>query len=115
MKRKAAKFKPRRVSARKRTITLSVDATIFTEASAILAARGTDLKRYLTLQITAFTKVGKPVVGLKDKMPLGKYFGAVVEDVVRGDPTYAKWMLSNEGPCDKFLAEVHELYQELTQ
>lgn len=121
MKRKTAKTRSHKPVSRRqcrlpltRSITFRLDDAVLAKAEAVLTDRGTDIKSWMALQIGALSKVTKPVVGLVDPMPFGKYLGAKVEDVVRGDPSYAKWMLQTEGTADRFNQEVVQLYVELS-
>lgn len=112
---KAKRNTKRTYKPRKKSITITCDGAIFAEAEKTLTERGTTIKTWLTLQLHAITKVAKPVVTLTDKMSFGKYYGAIVEDVVRGDPGYCKWMLSAEGVSERFHADVFSLAEELAR
>lgn len=96
---------------RSRKISVKIDSSVYAAAAATLKARGIGLNTWLTLQLRAFACASKPIVGLADKMPFGKYYGDTVENVVRGDLAYATWMLDHWP--DRYTSEVHELANEL--
>lgn len=56
----------------------------------------------------------KPVLGLGDKIPFGKYSGHTVEHVVRVDPKYMNWAVENVSTV-KFMDEVHELVERVME
>jgi uncharacterized protein (DUF3820 family) len=99
---------------KQRSITIKVDLTIYKDATATLKARGTDVETWFRLQLCAFAKSGKAILSLTDKMPFGKYQGALVEDVVRADTKYATWMVAQDYST-KFNSDVLGLIQELIE
>lgn len=116
MKRKKATAASRRRQLSlplKRRVTFSVAEDLLAKAELALADRGTTLQAWLALQVGALTNIIKSAAGLADAMPFGKYVGARVEDVVRGDPRYIKWCLDT---CpERLKPDVVELYTELSQ
>ena len=57
-----------------------------------LSARGLKLEKYIEMTLRAFDRQ-KNILHLRDKINFGKYYGEVVEDVVRMDPGYISWCL----------------------
>lgn len=98
---------------RKRNITLKVDSDLYKTVNDALKAKGTTIEAFISLQLIAATKISKAIIDLKDRMPFGKYQGALVEDVIRGDTSYALWLISQDG-SRKFSGEVINLVNELS-
>lgn len=97
---------------RKKSVSIKVDATVYNQAAEVLKSRGTDIETWFKLQLRAFSRSGKSLLCLKDKIPFGKYAGELVEDVVRADTAYAIWMVA-QNYTTKFDTDVHQLVQEL--
>jgi len=76
-----------------------------------LEARGTNLATYVQLHLRAFSR-SKAILGLSDKMSFGKYFGEVVENIVRADPGYIVYCIGLNGST-KFGVDVMELLEAL--
>ena len=99
---------------RQRNITIKVDSDLYKQINEQLKAKGTTIEVFIRLQLIAGLKVSAQCLGLKDKMPFGKYAGASVEDIVRGDTKYAAWLVSQDG-SKKFHGDVINLITELNQ
>lgn len=81
-------------------------------ANAIFEARGTSLETFMTVTLTAFLKVKKPLA-LHHLMTFGKFEGIRVEDAVRTNPEYFEWLIG-EGSGGKFSPEVIALVEQFT-
>lgn len=97
---------------RAKMVTLRLDAELYAKASKTLKARGTDIDTWIKLQLKAFSGANVGLLKLNDKMPGGKYIGECVEDVIRVDLSYAKWMMKQDW-ATKYDTDVHELVNEL--
>ena len=102
------------MASRTKSIAVKVDALLYKEATTVLKSRGTDIETWVTLQLRAFAKSGKSMLGLRDKISFGKYQGALVEDIIRGDLKYAIWLLGQNGSI-KWESAVLELAHQLSE
>lgn len=99
---------------RTRNITVRIDADIYKQVVSDLKAKGTTIDVYIHLQLIACAKTSRSMLSLKDKMPFGKYTGALVEDVIRGDTKYALWLIAQDGST-KFDGDAINLANELAK
>lgn len=97
--------------ARYRNITVKIEADLYKEVQAQFKQRGTAIENFVKLQLIAFAK-NKTIIDLGDKMPFGKYAGALVEDVIRGDPKYSMWLMSQDF-ATKLSSDAMELIQNI--
>lgn len=97
---------------RKKSVSIKIDANIYNSAAEVLKTRGTNIETWIMLQLRAFSNGGPTLLSLKDKMPFGKYAGAIIEDIVRGDLRYVTWMLAQDF-ATKYDSDVHGLASEL--
>lgn len=98
---------------RKRNITIQVDSELYKEVMASFKARGTDLQTFVELQLRAFSSSkAKSNMDLGDLMPYGKYRGARIEDIIRGDLGYAVYLVGQDA---KFSGASLELIKELSK
>jgi uncharacterized protein (DUF3820 family) len=97
-----------------RRVTFTLPTELLDACEAKLAERGSDLKTFIRLQLTAFSHQTGAIT-LESKMPFGKYLGVLVEDIVRGDPKYLCWILSSSTSTNKFGIDVLELLEELEE
>ena len=58
--------------------------------------RGLELETYLSMYLRIMLR-SKNNLTLTDVMPFGKFSGEIVEDVVRAEPTYIAWLISQGG------------------
>lgn len=102
------------MTTRKKTVSIKVDATMYSAAKIALAARGTDIDAWVNLQLRTFARSTKIMFDLKDAMPMGKYLGANIEEIIRVDPAYMRWVLEQDFKKYKFTPAVIALISELT-
>lgn len=74
--------------------------------------RGTTIETYIRLQLRAMT-VDKSMLKLADKMNFGKYYGELVEDVVRANPSYIRWLVCESTNGCRFDSDVLELLESM--
>lgn len=94
------------------TVSIAIPADLATKAQEVLSLSGTDVETFVRLQLGAFCRA-RSILHLDDKMNFGKYIGEKVEDVVRADTNYAKWLLGLDGFA-KFGPDVMLLVETLT-
>lgn len=61
----------------------------------IAEQRGTDIPMMLEFMLRDREALKVRVLKLKSKMPFGKYEGLLVEDVIRNNVNYARWIEAN--------------------
>ena len=97
---------------RHRNITIKIPIDLYKEIISVFKERGTTIETFVQLQLIAFSKQkAKSEIKLADRMPFGKYAGAQVEDIVRGDPSYIVYLI---GQNANFNADVIELTKTIT-
>ncbi len=93
-------------------VELELDKKLVEKANRLLKDRGSNLAIYLELQLRAFCKSSAPL-RLSDRMPIGKFSGALVEDIVRTDTSYIEWLIGVSTTVS-FDPEVTRLVMELS-
>lgn len=105
MPRKARKPKEKYVK-------VKVPEGIAMEAEAVLQSRGSCLANFLILQIMTFHRVNT-IMGLEDQLNFGKYIGAKVETVIRADPQYMIWIITQSNCRYRFKVEVVDMVTQI--
>lgn len=78
----------------------------------LLSERGIELETYLSVYLRTILRAGKSILGLNDAMTFGKYSGEKVENIVRIDPNYMTWIVTQDSRT-KFEPEVILLLNEI--
>lgn len=79
------------------TVDIILPQELLDKALPILEKRDLELSAFVAVHLQGLVtgaKANRPLA-LADEMPLGKYKGAVVEDIIRADPKYIAWLLGN--------------------
>lgn len=80
-----------------RAVSITVDADLMDALTPVFAEKGVELSTlvgvYLRAYLNSYRK--SSFLTLADKLPNGKYFGAVIRDVVVADPGYLRWLVAN--------------------
>lgn len=97
---------------RQATITIKLDSALKKSVIALMKERGTTIETYVRLQLRAMTG-DKAMLCLSDKMNFGKYYGEPVEDVVRANPGYIRWIITKAENGCKFGPDVLALLEEM--
>lgn len=99
--------------ARKASITIQLDGALKKQVQQMMKDRGTTIETFVRLQLRAMT-VSNSMLTLHDKMNFGKYSREPVEDVVRANPDYIRWIVNQSATKEcKFDADVLELLTKL--
>jgi hypothetical protein len=94
-----------------RQVRVNIPTDVYNTIERLMKDRGSTVHKWIELQLIALSR-STGLIRLKDKMPFGKYNGATVEDVVRCDPKYIEWLLTNSTTA-RFDFEVNELVAEV--
>lgn len=82
------------------------------EAEKLLQSRGSCLANFLILQIMTFHRMNT-IMRLEDQINFGKYIGAKVETVIRADPQYMIWVITQSNCRTRFHMEVIDLVTQM--
>ncbi len=74
--------------------------------------RGIELETFVAIYLRMIVRASKGILGLSDLFGFGKYTGEKVEDVIRIDPSYVLWLITQDGRT-KFEPEVLILCNEM--
>lgn len=77
---------------RNTTLKLVIPTTEYEALTEKLSARGSSLMDYVQLSLRALGNSPR-TLDLNDIIDFGKYKGAVLETVIRADPSYIQWFL----------------------
>lgn len=91
-----AKLRQKRVNAEPEDVevTVKLPRAIHDELSAILEGRGTNLATFLTVTARAYLRTPS-MFELHSALPYKKFSGSALEDVIRIEPSYVRWLLGN--------------------
>lgn len=95
-----------------RALTVTLTTDLIEGLKEFANSRGLTVSEVVQFQMTNFLRRAPQVLGLSDKMPFGKFVGYKIENIVRNEPNYARWMLENITSI-RFRDEVYELYYAL--
>lgn len=96
------------------TIAINLPADLVQRAREKLEMeREIELETFIAIYLRMMLRV-KNILRLNDTFPFGKYNGEIVEHVVRIDPNYVAWLISQDGRT-KFDPEVLTLTNEMLQ
>lgn len=73
--------------------TIEIDDEIWPEVEKALGRRGMNFDRWLDTMLRSLINVTskQQVLGLSDRLRFGKYYGVILEDVIRANPGYVMW------------------------
>lgn len=79
-----------------RKLEVQIDEGILAALKEISDIRGIEVERIINIQLYSYisTFERSKIYGLWEEMPFGKYRGIVIEEVIRTDPRYLNWLLS---------------------
>lgn len=77
------------------------------------ASRGVSPSTFISVGVRSMIKTDRRL-GLDDHMPVGKYKGELIENIVRCDFGYTRWMLAHMETYH-FHPEVEEFYDEMRE
>lgn len=106
----ARQRKPRKE--KEKFVKVKVSERLAMNAEAILQSRGSCLANFLTLQIMTFHRMNT-IMRLQDQLNFGKYIGAKVETVIRADPQYMIWIITQSNCRTRFHMEVVDLVTQM--
>lgn len=75
--------------------------------------REIELETFISIYLRMILRTTKGTLGLDDEIRFGKYYGEKVNDVVRVDPHYIAWIVTQPTGRTKFAPEVLILLDEL--
>lgn len=78
----------------------------------LFAERGIELETFVSIYLRMILRASKGILGLNDEFCFGKYNGEKVEHVVRIDPSYVVWLITQDGRT-KFEPEVLVLANDM--
>lgn len=77
-----------------------------------LSERNIELETFLQIYLRMILRASKGILGLQDEFGFGKYRGEKVEEIVKIDPSYVAWLITQDGRT-KFEPEVLVLVNEM--
>lgn len=77
-----------------------------------LSERNIELETFLQIYLRMILRASKGILGLQDEFGFGKYRGEKVEEIIKIDPTYVAWLITQDGRT-KFEPEVLVLVNEM--
>src|SRR3954466_9033721 len=76
------------------TVSITIPKDLFNQAEKTLAGRGLSVDAFIRVALRgALQRNG--YVPLKAELTFGKYRGETLETIIRADPEYIRWMLTN--------------------
>lgn len=95
-------------------VKIEIDEGIYAALQSIGQMREVEADKIIEMQLLSYIRAYErgQVFSPSDPMPYGKYKGYLIEEIVRVDPRYICWMIS-ESPIFKANDEVIELLNSL--
>lgn len=106
---------PRNTKLKQVTLTAPIylPASLIAEATEKLGEREIELETFVAIYLRMVLR-SKTILDLEDIIPFGKYQGEIVEHIVRIDPSYVQWLITQDGRT-KFKPDVILLCAEIQQ
>ncbi len=93
MKLRARNRKPK-AEAETVTVSITLPKALFEDLDGVLAARDTTISKFVEVQARSYMRMPLEFE-LHTQLPFRKYSGTPLEDVIRLDPNYVRWVAGN--------------------
>lgn len=103
--------RPARTEIQTVPVTVHMPVDLYDELTALLDGRGSDLSTFLVAKARAYLRTPS-TFELHTRLPFPKWAGTPLEDVIRMDPAYVRWM-DDVNPRFRMSEQAHTLLEKV--
>lgn len=100
---------------RRKTVKMLLPSSLLLKLDPILKERKLKLEEVVALYLRSLVNASGKALALDSEMPIGKYRGATVESIIRAEPRYMAWLISQDNTTVKLAPEALALLEEVSQ